>query len=163
VPEHGRAVAFDVLVESDTRGSLGQDHRCERGLADLKWIAAHVVAVQFDKVECVQEHVGVVVPVADLIEARHAVVACGDGLAVDDGLRGGEARGGGGLGSMIEGKNRIMIFGPKSDGTYVIEFRTDASESLAISIRGSEQRVIQHFQERMPYGLFVPDVDSGVE
>ena len=23
-----------------------------------------------------------------------------------------------------EGKNRIMIFGPKSDGTYVVEFRT---------------------------------------
>jgi hypothetical protein len=23
--------------------------------------------------------------------------------------------------------------------------------------------VIRHFQERMPYGLFVPDVDSGVE
>jgi hypothetical protein len=24
------------------------------------------------------------------------------------------------------GKNRIMIFGPKTDGTYVVEFRTDA-------------------------------------
>jgi hypothetical protein len=24
------------------------------------------------------------------------------------------------------GKNRIMIFGPKTDGTYVIEFRTAA-------------------------------------
>ena len=61
------------------------------------------------------------------------------------------------------GKNRIMIFGPKSDGTYVIEFRTDAAESLAISIPGSEARVIRHFQERMSYGLFVPDVDSSVE
>jgi hypothetical protein len=28
------------------------------------------------------------------------------------------------LGSMIEGKNRLMIFGPKDDGTYVVEFRT---------------------------------------
>jgi hypothetical protein len=64
---------------------------------------------------------------------------------------------------MTAGKNRIMIFGPKSDGTYVIEFRTDAGESLAISIPGSEARVIPAFQERMPYGLFVPDVDSGVE
>ena len=61
------------------------------------------------------------------------------------------------------GKNRIMIFGPKSDGTYVIEFRTAADESLAISIPGTEAAVIRHFQERMPYGLFVPDVDSGVE
>ena len=48
------------------------------------------------------------------------------------------------------GKNRIMIFGPKSDGTYVIEFRTAAGESLAISIPGTEAAVIRHFQERMP-------------
>jgi hypothetical protein len=44
------------------------------------------------------------------------------------------------------GKNRIMIYGPKTDGTYVIEFRT------------AETAVLKHFQERMPYGLFVPDV-----
>jgi hypothetical protein len=41
------------------------------------------------------------------------------------------------------GKNRIMIFGPKSDGTYVIEFRTAAGESLAISIPGTEAAVIR--------------------
>jgi hypothetical protein len=28
------------------------------------------------------------------------------------------------------GKNRIMIFGPKNDGTYVIEFKTAAGEAL---------------------------------
>jgi hypothetical protein len=56
------------------------------------------------------------------------------------------------------GKNRIMIFGPKTDGTYVIEFRTAAGEALAISIPRTETAVIRHFQERMPYGLFVPDV-----
>jgi hypothetical protein len=33
------------------------------------------------------------------------------------------------------GKNRIMIYGPKTDGTYVVEFRTAESKSLAISIR----------------------------
>jgi hypothetical protein len=54
-------------------------------------------------------------------------------------------------------KNRIMIFGPKSDGTYVVEFRTSKGESLAISARG-ETAVLQHFQAQMPYGLFVPDV-----
>jgi hypothetical protein len=32
------------------------------------------------------------------------------------------------------GKNRIMIYGPKTDGTYVVEFRTAKGESLAISI-----------------------------
>jgi hypothetical protein len=26
------------------------------------------------------------------------------------------------------GKNRIMIYGPKNDGTYVVEFRTSSSD-----------------------------------
>jgi hypothetical protein len=38
------------------------------------------------------------------------------------------------------GKNRIMIFGPKTDGTYVVEFRTAEGESLAISIPGRKSR-----------------------
>jgi hypothetical protein len=58
----------------------------------------------------------------------------------------------------VSGKNRIMIFGSKIDGTYVVEFRTAAGEALAISIPRTEGGVIRHFQERMPYGLFVPDV-----
>ena len=71
----------------------------------------------------------------------------------------------GGLGrkemAMTEaGTNRIMIFGPKADGTYVIEFRTAAGEALAISIPRTEAAVVRHFQERMPYGLFVPDVNA---
>jgi len=57
------------------------------------------------------------------------------------------------------GKNRIMIYGPKNDGTYVVEFRTAAGETLAISIPRTEAAVVRHFQER-PYGLFVPDVDA---
>jgi hypothetical protein len=28
-------------------------------------------------------------------------------------------------------KNRIMIYGPKDDGTYVVEFRTAAGEAPA--------------------------------
>ena len=32
------------------------------------------------------------------------------------------------------GKNRIMIFGPKDDGTYVVEFRTAQGDALTISI-----------------------------
>jgi hypothetical protein len=64
-------------------------------------------------------------------------------------------------GSLIGSKSasddhHIMIFGPKDDGTYVVEFRTAAGEALGISIPGGEARVIRHFQERMPYGLFVP-------
>ena len=57
----------------------------------------------------------------------------------------------------MTGKNRIMIFGPKDDGSYVVEFRTADGEVLSISIPRNETAVIQHFQARMPHGLFVPD------
>jgi hypothetical protein len=46
-----------------------------------------------------------------------------------------------------------MIYGPKDDGTYVVEFRTAAGEALAISIPGGEAQMIRYFQERMPYGI----------
>jgi len=52
----------------------------------------------------------------------------------------------------MNGMNRIMIYGPKNDGTYTVEFRTAAGEALAISISRTECAVIRHFQERMPYG-----------
>jgi hypothetical protein len=58
----------------------------------------------------------------------------------------------------MTGKNRIMISGPKDDGTYVVEFRTSEGDVLAISIPRTEAHVVRHFQERMPYGLFVHDV-----
>jgi hypothetical protein len=32
------------------------------------------------------------------------------------------------------------------------------SSALAISVPAGETRVLKYFQERMPYGLFVPDV-----
>ena len=41
----------------------------------------------------------------------------------------------------MNGKNRIMIYGPKADGTYLVEFKTAAGESLAISVPGSEAAV----------------------
>jgi hypothetical protein len=53
-----------------------------------------------------------------------------------------------------------MIYGSKSDGTYVVEFRTAAGEALAISIPRTKTAVIRHFQERMPYGLLVPDMNA---
>jgi hypothetical protein len=58
------------------------------------------------------------------------------------------------------GQNRIMIYGPKTDGTYVVEFRTAGGEALAISVPAGETRLLKHFQERMPYGLFVRDVEA---
>jgi hypothetical protein len=54
------------------------------------------------------------------------------------------------------GKNRIMIYGPKPDGTYIVEFKMADGEALAISVPAGETRVLKYFQERMPYGLFVP-------
>jgi hypothetical protein len=56
------------------------------------------------------------------------------------------------------GRNRIMIYGPKNDGTYIVEFKTADGEELAISVPRNETAVLKHFQERMPYGLFVPDI-----
>src|SRR5262245_6139897 len=40
--------------------------------------------------------------------------------------------------------NRNMIFLPKYDGSYVVEFRTANGETLAISIPRNETAVIQH-------------------
>jgi hypothetical protein len=45
----------------------------------------------------------------------------------------------------MTGKNRIMIYGPKPDGTYVIEFMAANGETLAISVPGGETRVLKHF------------------
>jgi len=49
---------------------------------------------------------------------------------------------------------------PRCKATMKVEFRTAEGEALAISIPRSEAHVIRHFQERMPYGLFVPEVPS---
>jgi hypothetical protein len=57
----------------------------------------------------------------------------------------------------MTGKNRTMIYGPKDDGTSVVEFMTADGDVLSISIPRNETGVIRHFQERMPYGLYVPD------
>jgi hypothetical protein len=38
----------------------------------------------------------------------------------------------------MTGRNRIMIYGPKEDGSYVVEFRTADGDVLAISIPRNE-------------------------
>jgi hypothetical protein len=48
-----------------------------------------------------------------------------------------------------------MIFGPKDDGTYVQDGRRRGASDLNPR---TEAAVIRHFHERMPYGLFVPEV-----
>jgi hypothetical protein len=44
------------------------------------------------------------------------------------------------------GRNRIMIYGPKRDGTYIVEFKTADGEALAISVPAGETRVLKYFQ-----------------
>jgi hypothetical protein len=62
--------------------------------------------------------------------------------------------------STITGKNRIMICGRRLTA-QPYQFNTAAGETLAISGPAYETRVLKHSQERMPYGLFVPDVARG--
>jgi hypothetical protein len=42
--------------------------------------------------------------------------------------------------------------------TQATACRIANGEALAISVPAGETRVLKHFQERMPYGLFVPDI-----
>jgi hypothetical protein len=35
---------------------------------------------------------------------------------------------------MPDHQNRIMIYGPKNDGTYTVEFKTAMGEALTISV-----------------------------
>jgi hypothetical protein len=58
------------------------------------------------------------------------------------------------------GKNRIMIFGPRSDGIYVVEFKTakvgQCPRATAISAATDQRARAGHVQERMPWRLLVP-------
>jgi hypothetical protein len=42
----------------------------------------------------------------------------------------------------MTGKNRIMIYGPKGDGTYVIEFRTAAGEARSMARWHAVERLL---------------------
>ena len=58
---------------------------------------------------------------------------------------------------MTAPQNKIMIYGPKDDGSYVVEFRTADGEALALSVPRNEASVLKQFQVRMPYGLVLHD------
>ena len=83
VAKHGLAVAIHVLVASNAWPSLGQDYS-KRGLATLQRIRPEIVTVQFNQVEGVQENAFVMVPVANAIERRDAIVITSDCFPVDD-------------------------------------------------------------------------------
>jgi hypothetical protein len=56
-------------------------------------------------------------------------------------------------------QDKITINGPKNDGTYIVEFKTADGVALAFSVpKGGGTAVLEYFQDKMPYGLAVPDV-----
>jgi hypothetical protein len=105
---------------------------------------------------------------------RHRVEAQGLGLSFgtltrlaqdEESERSGSDQGGRrGLGqkemAMTEaGKNIIMIFGPKADGTYVIEFKTAArARRWRSRSPGPRRQWSGTSRNVLPYGLFVPDI-----
>jgi hypothetical protein len=42
------------------------------------------------------------------------------------------------------------VYGPKNDGTNIIEFQTPAVVALAIGVPAGGTRVLKYFQQRMP-------------
>ena len=56
---------------------------------------------------------------------------------------------------MTTAQDRMTIYGPKADGTHIVEFKTATGEALAISIPRTEAAVVRHFQAKMPYGLVI--------
>jgi len=54
-------------------------------------------------------------------------------------------------------RDRIRIFGPKDDGSYWLELRQADGDSLVVSVPASETHVLKYFQQRIPYGLALPD------
>ena len=60
-------------------------------------------------------------------------------------------------------QDKITIHGPKTDGTYIVEFKTADGVALAFSVpKGGWTAVLEYFQDKMPYGLAVPDVPRTV-
>src|SRR5262249_59845949 len=73
----GGAVALDMLVEAQAKAGFGQ-HTSKHGLAHFQGITPHVVAIQLDQVESVEEGTVVVAVGANEIERRYAGVVAGD-------------------------------------------------------------------------------------
>jgi hypothetical protein len=56
-------------------------------------------------------------------------------------------------------QDKITIHGPQTDGTYIVEFKTADGVALAFSMpEGGGTAVLEYFQDKMPYGIAVPDV-----
>jgi hypothetical protein len=84
MPEDQRAVlALKMLIEPQAR-RRPRKHACKRGFTHAERLTSQVLAVEFDKVEGIEEHARIMPPVADAVERRDAVLAARNRLAVDD-------------------------------------------------------------------------------
>ncbi len=72
-----------MLVEAQAKASFGH-HTSKGGLAHFQRITPHVVAVQLNQVEGVEEGVTVMASVADTVERGNAVVVTHNRLPIDD-------------------------------------------------------------------------------
>jgi hypothetical protein len=55
---------------------------------------------------------------------------------------------------------RIHIYGPDARGRYMVEFRKHTGERLTFVVPpNADNSMLAYFQDRMPYGLAVLDVD----
>jgi hypothetical protein len=81
--EHGRTIGLDVFIEPQARSGTPR-YSCQRGLPCIERLTPQVVTVQLDQVEGLEEHAGVVPPIADSVEARHAIAVAGHSLTIDD-------------------------------------------------------------------------------
>jgi len=57
---------------------------------------------------------------------------------------------------MPDSKNRIMIYSPKNDGTYIVEFRIANGEALAISVPAGEDCVLKYSRSECGTGYSWP-------
>ncbi|MET0470707.1 MAG: hypothetical protein ABWZ93_07545 [Xanthobacteraceae bacterium] len=57
---------------------------------------------------------------------------------------------------------RIRILGPDEEGGFVVEFCKHTGPKLVFVIPpNADNDVLAYFQERMPYGIAVPDIGDG--
>jgi hypothetical protein len=84
VREHERAVRLvEVLVEAQARRGT-REHARKRRLAHGERVPPHVLPVQFNQVEGIEEHPLVMMAVPDVVEARNAILTARDRLALHD-------------------------------------------------------------------------------
>jgi hypothetical protein len=57
----------------------------------------------------------------------------------------------------------IEILGPDHHGAFVVEFWKHTGARLAfVVLANADNDVLDYFQQRMPYGLAVPDLETPV-